>query len=314
MLLLTIACTIPEPAPPVVEGGYGEILSETLVGGAADMVASGNAVYTCMEAGGLQLWNVSDPSDPDTLDLYHASEVCRELDIIGNRVFAGTDTAFRSYSPNNMMIRGEYITGYEVRGMTVDPSEGRAWLTGIDDGVPILEKIEYKEDADMRSIELITLENGGIPTTLSSRPEAMFLLSEDGHIQVLSPELESIGEWRPAEPLEKAMMSMGDTDYIYLSQGSDGLIVLDARDPESLAEVGVWQEQTTYGLTVLDGLLYVGVDDGVVVLDLTDPTTPTATSAEPIAVSGTPHRIWLDSGFGYTLDLVDGLLTIFNAE
>ena len=151
MLLLTIACNAPEPAPPVIEGYYGEILSETLVGGAADMVASGNAVYTCMESGGLQLWSVADPSSPDAQEIYHSSEVCRELDIIGNRVFAGTEAAFRSYSPNNMMIRGEYITGYEVRGMTVDPSEGRAWLTGIDDGMPILEKIEYKEDADMRS-------------------------------------------------------------------------------------------------------------------------------------------------------------------
>jgi hypothetical protein len=313
MLLLHLACIAPEPAPPVVEGAYGEILSEILVGVSEDMVAAGNAIYTCRESGGLQLWDVSDPASPEAREVYYESEACRELDIVGNRVFAGTDRAFRSYSPNNMMIRGEYITGYDVRGLTVDPGEGRAWLTGLDGDEPVLEKIEYKEDADMRSIDLISL-SGGVPTTLSSRPEGMFLLTELGEIQVLSTDLEVIGEWLPPVSVDKAMMSMGETDYIYLSLGLDGILVLDARDPENLAEVGAWQGAATSGVTVLDGMLYVGVEGGVEVLDLTDPAMPAETSAEAIAVSGMPDRIWLDGGFGYALDGNSGQLTIFNAE
>ncbi|MFT5684903.1 MAG: hypothetical protein ACI8RZ_005848 [Myxococcota bacterium] len=313
MLLLTLACHVPEPDPPALEGEYGEILSETLVGVSVDMVAAGNAVYTCRESGGLQLWDVSDPSAPAAGQVYYESEACRELDIVGSRVFAGTDRAFRSYSPNNMMIRGEYITGYDVRGLTVDPGDGLAWLTGLDGDEPVLEKIEYREDADMRSIDLITL-SGGVPTTLSSRPEGMFLLTESGEIQVLSTELEPIGEWTPVVSVDGAMMSMGETDYIYLSLGVDGILVLDARDPENLAEVGAWQGAATAGVTVLDGLLYVGVDGGVEVLDLTDPAAPESTGSEPIAVNGTPSRIWLDGGFGYALDGDSGQLTIFNAE
>jgi hypothetical protein len=313
MILLTLACNVPEPAPPVVEGEYGEVLSETLVGVSADMVAAGNTVYTCLESGGLQLWDVADPASPEAGSVYHSAEPCRELDIVGNRVFAGTEQAFRSYSPNNMMIRGEYITGYDVRGLTVDPGEGRAWLTGLDGDTPVLEKIEYKEDADMRPIDLITL-SGGVPTTLKSRPEGMFLLTELGEIQVLSTDLEAIGEWLPATSVSHARMSMGDTDYIYLSLGAEGVVVLDARDPENLSEVGAWQGAATDGVTVLDGLLYVGIEGGVVVLDLTDPASPAETGAEPIAVVGTPSRIWLDSGFGYALDGDHGQLTIFNAE
>jgi len=314
MLLFTLACVAPEPNPPTTEGEYGEILSETLVSGAIDMVASGNTIFICLDSGGLQIWNAADPSDPDALDIYYSNEACRELDITGNRMFTGTDYAFRSYSPNNMMIRGEYITGYDVRGLTVDPGEARAWLTGLDGTTPVLEKIEYREDADMRSIDLITLDGIGVPTTLSSRPEGMFLLTEDGHIQVLNTDLEAIGEWMSAVDVDDAMMSMGSGDYIYLSLGADGIVVLDARDPENLAEVNAWQTQATFGVTVLDNLLYVGVDDGVVVLDITDPANPVETGAEPITVRGSPRRIWIDGGFGYALDSVDGILTIFNAE
>ena len=65
---------------------------------------------------------------------------------------------------------------------------------------------------------------------------------------------------------------------------------------------------------VLEDLLYVGIDNGVVVLDLSDPTTPAATAAEPIVISGSPQRIWVDSGFGYTVDLIDGIMSIVNVD
>ena len=313
-MIFLLACNPPQPDPPSTEGEYGEILSETLVGGTADLVAGGNRVFACLENGGLQTLDVSDPTAPELETTYYPDEPCRELDIIGNRVFTGTDGAFRSFSPNNMMVRGEYITGYDVRGLTVDPGDGRAWLTGLWDGVAVLEKIEYLEDADMRSIELIELKTAAVPTNLSSRPEGMFLLTEDGTIQVLDTDLVEIGTWSPPVITDQAMMSMGETDYIYLSLGPEGILVLDARDPENLVEVGAWTEQATWGVTVLESRLYVGVEGGVVVLDLTDPAAPAETSAEPIAVGGSPERIWLDSGFGYAIDREDGILTIFNAD
>ena len=45
-----------------------------------------------------------------------------------------------------------------------------------------------------------------------------------------------------------------------------------------------------------------------------DPTTPAAIAAEPIVISGSPQRIWVDSGFGYTVDLIDGIMSIVNVD
>ena len=313
--LLLIACHIPEPDPPAEEGAYGEVLSETLIGGTADLVAASNTAFACLESGGLQTWDVSNPASPSAMSIYYGNEACREVDMTGNRLLVGTDGAFRSFSPNNMMIRGEYITGYDVRGMTVDPGDGRAWLTGLNiDGLAVLEKVEYREDADMRSIDLIILEGDIVPTSLSSRPEGMFLLTEDGNIEVLDTDLISIGAWSSETATDQATMSMGSGDYIYLSLGEAGVVVLDARDPENLAEVSRWEEEATWGVTVVDDLLYVGIEGGVTVLDLSDPAAPAHTGAEPIAVGGSPQHIWVDGGFGYTIDGEDGVMTIFNLD
>ena len=79
----------------------------------------------------------------------------------------------------------------------------------------------------MRSIDLISL-SGGVPTTLSSRPEGMFLLTELGEIQVLSTDLEVIGEWLPPVSVDKAMMSMNIFVMSSVSAGSRCRSFIDA--------------------------------------------------------------------------------------
>ncbi len=311
--LLLAACHVPEPDSSSAEGLYGEILSQTLIGGVADMVAGGNAVFVCLEDGGLQVYDISDPADPDPGNLYYSGEPCQELDLIGSRLFAGTSEAFRSYSPNNMLVRGEFFTDYAVQAMTIEPGEDLAWLAGMDEHTPVLEKLEYREDADMYSLDRITL-SGQRPVAIASRPEALIIADSDGTVQVLSPDLEELASWQPTSPPERVSMSMGESDYVYLSLGSAGVAILDARVPADIHQVGAWQEAETWGVLVLDDTLYVGIEDGVVVLDITTKDTPAATGAEPITVGGSPARIWIDSGFGYTIDAEDGILTIFNAE
>ena len=306
----------------VVNAGYGNVVGSALTGPVEDMLADGGSAFLCDPLSGLRVYDITEPTNPSASQTLYADDPCWALDVTGNRVFTATDRGFRSFSPNNMLVRGEYATRFSVRALDAEPGDNAAWLAGVDvDGERWLEEVAYWEDADMSSRQRVTLaDDVDVPTALAARPGGLVLLDAAGSLHLYDKALAWQATWTPDAPVtdpSQLRMAVGDADVVYLSLGAAGVVIVDIRDLTAPAEVSRWpgDGRATYGLVLVEEQLYVGLDDGLAVLSVAaDPAAPAPTGAEDIALTSAPSHIWVTAGFGFLLDAADGVFTIIDLD
>lgn len=314
MWLLLSACLGPtdedttEPAPE-----YGEVLSTPLVGAVNDIVADARRIFLCGESG-LQVYDNNDPTAPTLYQSYYADDPCYAAGILNSRVVTGSASAFRSFSPNNMLIRGEHETSFAVQALDIEAGTNRAWLAGTDgDGQVWVEEVAYREDAAMTQKALVAVDTA-MPVSVVGQPEGFLMLDADGVLHRFDDSIELTGQWVPEGPGSGQFMAVGETEHAYVSLGDGGLQIVDFSDPAALALVGTWPDGggETTDVLLVGTALYVGRPDALRVLDVSDPEAPAPVGAEDITVSGTPTHIWVDNRYAYTADADTGVLNIIS--
>lgn len=305
-----------------IDAGYGVVVSETLVGPLDALLVDGGKAFLCSRGEGLRVYDITDPAVPALEQTYYADDPCHTLDSTGSRLFTGSDTAFRSYSPNNMLVRGAYSPPYGVYALDASPGENAAWLAGPDpDGTLWLEEVAYREDADMDSRRRVALDAAvATPVALAARPSGLLLLDATGTLHTFDFDLRPLGTWAPDVPVadpSRLHMALGDTDDAYISLGAAGVAIVDVRDLSAPVTAGQWPEdgRGTYGLVLLEGLLYVGLEDALAILSVVeDPAVPAPTGAEDVALTSAPSHIWVTAGLGFLVDAADGVLTVVDLD
>ena len=317
MWLLLFACTGPkEDDTPPSARDYGDVLSESLVGTLSDLVGDADRAFLCGTDSGVRVFDTADPYNPTLYQSYYADEPCYTAGILSNRVLIGSSEAFRTFSPNNMLVRGEHYTPFAVEALDISPGDDVAWLAGTDsEGQVWLEEVAYREDAAMTSRGLVPIDVAR-PVALAARPDGLLLLDADGVLHTLGLDLEVVGSWSPAGAVSRLFMAVGETDHAYISLGTGGLAIVDVSDLSAPVLAGSWPDGggETHDLLLVGATMYVGRPGAVRVLDVSDPTVPAEIGAEDIALSGTPTHIWVDNRYAYLADADSGILSIVSVE
>ena len=306
------------PAPEESSAGqpvYGEVLSDTLIGAVNDIVADGQRMFLC-GADGVRVYDSSDPYNPTLYQSYYSSDPCYTADILNNRVLMGSRDAFRSYAPNNMLVRGEYFPSFAVQALDVSAGGTLAWLAGTDEeGQVWLEEVAYREDAAMQSQSLQTID-AAAPVALSALSDGLILLDADGVLHLFNAALEPVSQWSADDAGADLFMATGDTAHAYISLGNGGLAIVDVGNLFAPVLASTWPGEggSTYDVLLVGATLYIGRPDAVRVLDVSSPEDPAPIGAEDIALIGTPTRMWVDNRYAYLADAGNGILSIVNLE
>lgn len=315
MWVLFYAC-LPSPEQPSPGSpAYGEVLSDTLIGDVNDVVADTRRIFLCGEDG-VRVYDSGDPYNPTLYQSYYVSDPCYTADILNNRVLLGSRDAFRSYAPNNMLVRGEYFPSFAVQALDVSAGGTLAWLAGTDeDGQVWLEEVVYREDAAMQSRSLQAID-AATPVALSALPDGLMLLDADGVLHLFSAALERVSQWSSDAPGSDLFMATGDSAHAYISLGSGGLAIIDVGDLFAPSLASTWPDDggATYDVLLVGSALYIGRPDAVRVLDVSSPEVPAPIGAEDIGLIGTPTRMWVDNRYAYLVDAENGTLSIVNLE
>lgn len=314
MWLLLLACTgDSDDTPPDHVPAYGEVLSDVLIGEINDLVAEGDRAYFCGEDG-IRVYDIADPYNPTLYQGYYTEDPCYSANILNSRVLFGSQNAFRSFSPNNMMVRGEYRTNYTVQAFDISAGGNEAWLAGTDDdGTVWLEEVLYREDAAMYSQQVQSLDIAE-PVALSALSDGLVLLDADGVLHTFNETLEHIGQWESGMAGSHLFLATGDTRHAYISQGTGGLAIVDLGVLSKPTLAATWPDDggETFDVLLINTTLYIGRPDAVRVLDVSDPERPAPIGADDIELIGTPTRIWVDNRYAYLADSNDGLFSIVN--
>jgi hypothetical protein len=310
-LLLTACLGSSDDTTPTDPAEYGEVLSTTLVGALGDIVADGQRIFLCGDDG-VRVFDSGDPSGPVLDSSYYTATPCYTADIINNRVLMGFLDGFRSFAPNNMLVRGEHFTDFAVEALDVEAGANRAWLSGTDEAGQVwLEEVAYREDAAMSTRQLVAVDVAA-PVALEGVPDGVLLLDADGVLHAFDETLSPLGQWTAETQGGGLFMALGDGDHAYVSLGAGGMSIVDVSDLAVLSEVGRWPGDggATFDVLLVSTTLYVGRPGALRVLDVSEPSEPAAIGADDIELDGTPTHIWVDNRYAYLADADAGLLSI----
>lgn len=99
---------------------------------------------------------------------------------------------------------------------------------------------------------------------------------------------------------------------VFVPTGSTGVRVYDTTDPSKIEEIGVFGALgSARDIAIVDTVAYVAYTSSVQVVDVSDPTSP-AGIGQSTSLAAMAERIFVDNGYAYVTDFLDGVLQIFD--
>jgi hypothetical protein len=245
----------------------------------------GGYAYVAAYDAGLQIFDVSDPTDPQLVGQGPAEGFCWNLALSGNLAFVVATFSLETYDisdPANPLhlssfpkmfsfgveARGStvylaYIDGFDIIDMS-DPVNpvviGTSGITGSNSGEALALQGDIAYIAHGNYIDVIDFSDPTYPEQvgfyytrahprgLRAYGDTLYVIEDDRGFEVLD-----ISD--PTLPVHVAMMSpysaghpetvLIDGDRLYLAQGSDGVRIFDISDPENYVELGWWNTPGT---------------------------------------------------------------------
>jgi hypothetical protein len=153
------------------------------------------------------------------------------------------------------------------------------------------------------------------------------------YLYVVDSEFDVIEVSDPRNPVVKAELETPDgysndlfvqsPERIYIANGSEGLLVVNAENPQNPMVIGQWNGgsiDTRYyaqGVWVRNGLAYLAADDSLVILDVEDPSdirrlgaASLGAGALDVVVAGTFAFVGLEDGAVTSVDVSDPAIPV----
>jgi hypothetical protein len=263
-------------------------------GDAMKVTVDGNYAYISDYAGGLQIFDITDPTEPGNIGAYKQSTFMTTI-VEGNYAFVATGMSGMHVVDVTNPTDPTRISAYNMLGsagtVTVDGNYAYAKAGG-------LRIINIANPA--KSVEVgFYLLPGAFTVDVAVDGKYAYLIDSTNVLHI-------IDVTNPANPVEvgfyatpeEPMFVLDATgDYAYVANRRDGLRIIDVADPTSPSEVGAYEwpgEFEFIGDLVVEGnYAYVaaGMEGGLRIINVADPTNPkeigsASTNAETLAVSG----------------------------
>ncbi|UCC85582.1 MAG: thermonuclease family protein [Anaerolineales bacterium] len=293
---------VSDPAALVEVGTYG------LPGYATDrsVTMAGDYLYIADGYGGLQVVNISDPTDPTQAGFYEG--VSFDVAAAGAFVFVATGDSVRMIDASNPDALAE-VSSFQVPAMRLTASDGYVYV--ISRG---LEVIDVSDPVNPVQAGLYNVA-GGINGLAVWHDQAYLLDQSAGLLEVVdisnpvAPERVGLYD----TPREARDVAVAD-QYAYVLDGDckggacEGqLWVVDVSNPAAPIQLGFYQPpEFAWGLTIRDDYAYIASRlNGLRVVKISDPAQPTETGFYD--TPGFAMDVALGNGYAYIADRKGGL-------
>lgn len=271
-----------------------------------DLLVDGDYVYVADGEDGLQIVNISDPSNPVGIGNYNSTGYSWGIAKSGNYVYLAdgpggtpiidvsdpTDPQFVSSCPGgydfqDVAISGNYaylanttygLVIYNISGPSNPVFTGHYDTPGSAWDVLVSGNYAYIADA-LSGVQIINISNPASPTLAGSydTPGTAFGLALENN-------------------------------HLYVADES-GLIILDVSNPSDPSLLGQRSQSGSHGISLQGNLALVAMsDNGIEVIDISDPSNPSHLSW--LITTGSSQMITISGDLGYIADGSSGLQVI----
>lgn len=247
---------------------------------ARDIWVSGDYAYVSDLNSGVQVFDISDPTAPDSVGTFPAATFASDIEIDGNYAFVADGTnGFRildvSDPANPSQLSLIAMPGY-ARGATIEGDYAFVAVLGF-----VLESPSYLVVVDISDPERPFI---AATRNLPSWAVDAYVSGDYVYVATAPGGLNIFSITDPANPVFLSNFPTGDYcrqvfvagNFAYLAAGATGLRIVDVTNPLSPVEVGSYDTPDYAFGVILDGA-YAYVADrhtGLMVFDVSDPTDP----------------------------------------
>lgn len=317
ILLALLACSPDDPTPgQTVDTTFGAELGREEIPPASSLWVDSSRAFACAGEDGLYVLDIADPTWPTQQDV--VSVPCHAVDGETGKVhIAGGEWGLRVVHPGNLAILGGYEPGYPVTALAVDAGEHQAWIAGTSeetgalhvDGVVTysVENLSQNKQAEL---------SPGSPVALAFDDDGVFVARQDGTIDLLGLAMDLRGSLTLAEPVSGGAGGglLAAEGHLWAAMGTAGLGVFSLEDMSAPEHVSGWVGASAWGMAMLGDRLYLGADEALVVLDVSDPLAPVEVGRATLQGVSRPEGIYVYDEMAWVVDAQDGAFVVVSVD
>jgi hypothetical protein len=272
-------------------------------GWAWDVAVAGNIAYVVYDVSGLQVIDVSNPTDPTPIGSVYTPEESRGVAVVGNTVYVANYSGLHIIdviNPSNPQIVGYVASAYKPNDVAVVGD--KAYITS---GLYGLEIIDVSNPANAKTI-------GSVETPAGA--SHLVVIEGIAYVTVAEVGLQVIDVSDPTAPkligsVNTPHWAYGVTvvgDIAYVAGGYAGLHIIDVQNPATpriLCTVNTSGIATS--VTVAENIAYVADYTGIQIINVQRPTD--ARLLGTVISDGTPLSMMVIGGIAYVSAGTNGL-------
>lgn len=316
LLVIALACSNRTPdAGDARASGFGVELGRVELPPASAVWIDARRAFACTGATGVYVVDIADPYLPKQEGVLSLD--CQGISGESGRIHVATGAGgLQVVHPGDLLIMGTYTTSFEVAALAVDAGESAAFLAGpSSSGSTVgLEKVWTYSAENLASARMVELDPGE-PLAVATDRDGVYLARSSGTLEILGVSLEVRAslDLAPISGLAGGGMVAQDA-VVWLAGGSLGLSAIDVLDLAEPQPLAGWQGAAVYGLAILDDRLYLGSDESLWVLDISDPTDVVEVGMAELPGITRPEGIYVLDGQAAVVDAAGGALAVVDID
>lgn len=245
---------------------------------AAGLAVSGNDVYLANGADGLRVYDVSNPTNP--INIYHTStrQFAFGITIVDHYAFLGEIDGLGVYDvadPTGPIILTNTAAAYDPTFIVI--TNGLAYI------------------AAQNEFEIFSVSNPASPAYIAARAtyssygiavsgNYVYVADSQNGLMIFNdsvltnPVLTSTSKINSNAQYNQVVLS---GPYAYIANGSDGLRVYNVTNPAAPFSVGHTNTGAGESITISGNYVFMGQSSSVVLIDVSNPTTPIKVAQAP---------------------------------
>jgi hypothetical protein len=279
-------------------------------GNANGVEVVGNYAYVADEDAGLQIIDISNPTNPTRIGGYDTSGDANGVQVVGNYAYVADRYSGLQIIDISNPTNPTRIGGYDTYGRALD--------------VEVVGNYAYVADYD-GGLQIIDISNPANPTrtggydTSSNQARGVEVVGNYAYVADSRLGLQIIDISNPANPTRTGGYREDGSDardvavvgnYAYVAFEYGGLQIIDISNPANPTRTGGYNPSVSYRrVEVVGNYAYVAARfGGLQIIDISNPTNPTRTGAYD--TSGIANNVQVVGNYAYVADDFAGLQII----